>query len=176
MSTQKAHAGVRPVTLPSPRKFRFAVTGYVARSRPGWISKVRLGEELGYSAFYVIDHVATGDIAPMVALMSAAEVTSSLRIGTRVIDNDFRHPVLLAKEAATLDMLSEGRLELGLCAGWMPADYEQMGWIFERPAIRLGRLKKAVQILKKAFTEELVNFSGDHYKVSNWRSLPRPVQ
>ena len=126
-----------------PRKFRFAAQ--LSRAPDGtarsWAEQARKVEDLGYSTLLVPDHF--GDqLAPVPALMAAADATTSLRIGTLVFDNDYRHPFVLAKEAATLDLLSGGRLELGLGAGWMRTDYEESGIAYDRPGRAGGPLRR----------------------------------
>ena len=106
--------------------FRFGVNVWNATSRAEWVEKARKLEDLGYSTLVVPDHLADL-LAPMSALVSAAEATTRLRVGTNVLNNDLRHPVLVAREAATIDLLTEGRLELGLGAGHMQSEYEQAG-------------------------------------------------
>src|SRR5438309_3330582 len=106
------------------RRFRFAAQIARADSAPAWAEHARKAEDLGYSTLTMPDHF--GDqLAPVPALMAAADATTDIRIGTLVFCNDYKHPMVLAKEAATLDLLSGGRLELGLGAGWMRTDYEQ---------------------------------------------------
>src|SRR5262249_19102793 len=121
------------------RPFRFGVVSVNAVSRAEWVSKARKAEELGYAILLVPDHIAIG-IAPLTALSVAAEATSTLRIGSFVLANDFRHPAWLAKEAATLDLLSDGRFELGMGAGYLLADYTQTGLSFDPPRTRLDCL------------------------------------
>ncbi len=140
------------------RPFRFGVVSEGAPSREEWIAKVRKVEELGYSTFFMPDHFVN-EFLPMVALMSAADATSTLRVGSFVFDNDFRHPALLAKEAAVLDLLSGGRLELGIGAGWHRPEYDQVGLPFDPAGVRINRLEEALQIIKAFFTEESVTFS-----------------
>src|SRR6266540_6274869 len=123
------------------RPFRFGGNNS-AGSLEDWQSFARKAEDLGFSTLVIQDHFDRQP-APLPALMSAAAVTSTLRLGTVVLDNDFRHPAVLAKEAATVDALTGGRLELGLGAGWLPADYEQTGVSFDPPAERLTRLTEA---------------------------------
>src|SRR5438128_10263450 len=119
---------------------------------------------MAYSAVYLPDHF--GDqLGPIAALMAAADATTTLRIGSLVFDNDYRHPVVLAKEAATLDLLSDGRLDLGIGAGWMVSDYEQAGIPFDSPGTRIERLQEAVQILKKFFAGGEVSVSRKHYTI-----------
>ena len=108
------------------KPFRFGVNLWDAASRAAWIDKARKLEALGYAVLSVPDHLADF-LAPLPALVSAAEATTHLRVGTNVLNNDFRHPVLVAREVATVDLLTEGRLQLGLGAGFMQAEYDQMG-------------------------------------------------
>jgi probable F420-dependent oxidoreductase len=140
-----------------------------------WLDKARMIEELGYSTLLMPDHFYQ-QLAPFSALASAAAVTSTLRVGTLVLDNDFRHPVVTAKEASTLDLLSEGRLELGLGAGWMAADYEKSGIPFEPAGVRIDRFEEAVSIVKGLFAEGPFSFEGKHYSVTGLEGLPRPFQ
>src|ERR1700719_2834076 len=111
-------------------KVRFAVQEHHAADARDWREKARRAESLGYSAQYLPDHFS-GQPGPIAALMAAADATTTLRVGSLVFDNDYRHPVVLAKEAATLDLLSDGRLEFGLGAGWMTSDYEQTGILLD---------------------------------------------
>ena len=121
------------------------------------------------------DHVG-GCLAPIVPLAMAAEVSDRLRLGIIVLNNDFHHPALLAREAATLDLLSDGRLELGLGAGHAMPEYERAGIGFDPAPIRVGRLEEAVVVLRKLLDGESVTFSGDHYQLRNERCDPRPAQ
>ncbi len=157
------------------RPFRFGAVAEGAQSRDAWIAKARKAEELGYSTFLMPDHFVT-EFSLIAALMSVADATSKLRIGSIVFDNDFRHPAVLAREAATLDLLSGGRFELGLGAGWLPSEYEQTGIPFDPPSVRLSRLEEALSIIKGFFTEELVTFSGKYYTVTDLKGIPKPVQ
>jgi hypothetical protein len=115
-------------------------------------------------------------LAPVPALQAAADATSTLRVGALVWDNDYKHPVVLAKELATIDLLSEGRLEIGLGAGWMVSDYEQSGIPYDRAGVRVDRFVEGLSILKAAFGEGPVNHAGTHYTVSGYNGLPKPVQ
>src|SRR5437870_7122185 len=114
-------------------------------------------------------------MGPVAALMAAADATTTLRIGSLVFDNDYRHPVVLAKEAATLDVLSDGRLDLGIGAGWMMSDYEQAGIPFDSAGTRIERLEEAVRILKKFFEGGEFSFTGKHYTVKGIEGAPLPV-
>src|SRR6202165_5583767 len=128
-----------------PRPFRFAVQEHRASSAKEWKDKARQVESLGYSALYLPDHF--GDqLGPIAALMAAANATTKLRVGSLVFDNDYRHPVVLAKEMATLDLLSDGRLDLGLGAGWLKADYDQAGMPYDSPGTRIERLEEGLRI------------------------------
>ena len=157
------------------RPYRFGVATEGAPSREKWAAKARKAEELGYSTFLVPDHFVN-EFLPMVALMSAADATSTLRLGSFVFDNDFRHPALLAKEAATLDLLSGGRLELGIGAGWHRPEYDQVGLSFDSAGVRISRLQEALQIIKAFFVEESVTFTGKYYTVTDLKGTPKPVQ
>jgi len=157
------------------RPFRFGVNVRTAASQAEWADKARKVEALGYTVLLVPDHLAEL-LAPLPALAAAAAATTRLRVGTAVLNNDFRHPVLLAREAATLDVLSDGRLELGLGAGHMQSEYEQAGLAFDPGATRVERLGEAVVILKRLLEGESVTFAGRHYRVTGHSIHPRPVQ
>src|SRR5712692_1677929 len=157
------------------KPFRFGVNAWSAGSRAEWTDKAQKAEELGYSVFTVPDHIAR-IFAPMPALMSAAAATTSLRVGTNVLNNIFRHPVLVAREAATADLLSDGRFELGLGAGHMRSENDQAGLPFERGRVRVERLAEAVTIIKGLLAGAEVTFAGQHYRVTGHTIHPRPVQ
>jgi probable F420-dependent oxidoreductase len=163
-----------------PRPFRFAVINETVLPAGDWLAHARRVEELGYSTFLIRDHFVPdffGDqLAPFSALTAAAMATTQLRVGTMVLDNDYRHPVILAKEAATLDMLSGGRLELGLGAGWLRSEYEQAGLPFERAGTRIDRLEESLAVLKGLFSGEPVHHTGEHYAINGLRGVPLPVQ
>src|SRR5437870_3376573 len=129
-----------------------------ASTRAEWQDKARTVEDLGYSVLLVPDHLAAM-LATLPAVMSAADATTSLRVGTNVLNNDLRHPVLLAREAATMDVLTDGRLELGLGAGYMRIEYEQAGLRFDRGGVRVERLAEAIAIIKGLLGGAEVNFA-----------------
>lgn len=157
------------------RPFRFGIVSAGAQSGADWIAHTRRAEELGYATWLVVDRTLT-NLAPLTALAMAAGATTSLRVGSHVFCNDYRHPALLAKEAATLDLLSNGRFELALGAGAGPMDYQQLGLSFESAGTRVSRFEEALHIIKRLFSGEVVNFSGQHYTISGLRGLPRPLQ
>jgi alkanesulfonate monooxygenase SsuD/methylene tetrahydromethanopterin reductase-like flavin-dependent oxidoreductase (luciferase family) len=150
------------------RPFRFGVISTNVSSHETWVSTAQKAEELGYSTLLVPDHPMWG-LGTITAMASAAEATSSLRIGSFVFSNDFHHPVLLAQEVATLDRLSGGRVELGIGAGGWQADYTQTGITFDAASTRIRRLEEAVQVIWQMFTEEIVNFSGSFYTIARCR-------
>ena len=160
--------------------FRFGVINEQPMDREGWIAHVRRVEALGYATFLIRDHFVPdffgNQFAPLVALMAAAGATTTLRVGTIVIDNDYRHPVMLAKEAATLDLLSGGRLELGLGAGWLQKEYEQAGMQYDPPGTRIGRLAEAITVLKGLFADSPLTFQGEHYAIADLEGFPKPAQ
>jgi probable F420-dependent oxidoreductase len=157
------------------RAFRFGVSVRTAGSAAEWIGLARKVEALGYATLNVPDHL-TDRPAPMPVLAAAAAATTRLRVGTLVLNNDFRHPVLLAREAATLDWLSEGRFELGLGAGYMKSEYDEAGLAFERGAVRVERLAESVAVITGLCTGAPVTFTGRHYQVAAHRIHPLPVQ
>lgn len=157
------------------KPFRFGIQLAQAASRAEWVEKTRLAEQLGYDVLVLPDHVGN-QLAPMPALISAAEATDKIRVGTFVLDNDFRHPLLLAQEAATVDLLTDGRLELGVGAGWMGQDYDRLGTEFESPKARLERLKEAVAILDLHFRGADFSFDGSDYQIKDVEPGPKPVQ
>ena len=158
-----------------PRPFRFGVMAANARSAAEWTETARKAEDLGYSALLMPDHF--GDqLSPIAALSTAAAVTETLRVGALVFANDFRHPAVLAKEAATLDLLSEGRLEVGVGAGWMTEDYAWTGIAQDRPGVRIDRMIEAIEVLRGLWGDEAFSFEGDHYTISEMNGMPKPVQ
>jgi probable F420-dependent oxidoreductase len=168
--------------------FRFAVQSFSAPSARVWRERARQVEALGYSALHLADHVIgpgpalaashhpVQELAAVPAMAVAAEATTTLRVGCRVFCQDHRHPILLAKEAATLDLLSEGRLELGLGAGWLRSEYEALGIRFDPAAVRIERLAETVAVVKAHLRGEPLEFTGKHHQVSGFSGVPRPVQ
>jgi probable F420-dependent oxidoreductase len=157
------------------RPFRFAVQLSGAHDGKSWRETARKIEDLGYSTLFIPDHF--GDQwGPMVALTVAAEATSALRVGSLVFDNDYRHPVVLAKEIATLDLVSEGRVEFGLGAGWMTTDYEESGIPLDRPGARIDRMVEGLRIMRELWVDGSSTRTGAHYTVTKAQGLPRPYR
>lgn len=161
---------------PQQRPFRFGAVIHGASSKDDWRSQARKIEDLGYSTILAPDHFEMVSIDPTVALMAAAEATSKLRVGSFVFNNDLRHPALLAKAVATLDLLTDGRFEFGLGSGYLPDDYEKTGIPLDPPGVRIERMVEALQVMKGFFSEAPVSFSGKHYTVNGLQGLPKPVQ
>lgn len=157
------------------RRFRFGAQMSFAGTRDEWVAKARRVEELGYSTLCVPDHF-DDQLAPFPALMAAAAATTTLRVGTLVLDNDYRHPLITAKEAASVDLLSGGRLELGMGAGWLRSDYEQSGIALDPPAVRIDRLEEGLAVVKGLLAGGKFSFCGRHYTVTKHPGTPLPVQ
>jgi probable F420-dependent oxidoreductase len=157
------------------RRFRFGITAQRAASGAEWQTFSRKVEDLGFTTLFVCDHL--GDqFAPVVALAAAAEATTELRVGALVACNDFRHPVIHAKELATLDVLSGGRAEWGAGAGWLIREYDAAGLPFEPGPVRVDRMEEAVAVMKALFADGAVTYEGRHYTVKNLDGRPKPVQ
>lgn len=158
-----------------PRPFRFGIQASGVPTRDEWVARAYQAEALGYDILTLPDHFGV-QYAPFPALAVAAEATLSLRVGTFVNAADFRHPAVIAKEAATLDVLSGGRCELGLGAGWQRDEYAAVGIPFDPPGVRIDRLAEALAIVKGLLGPDPVNFAGAHYRVANLTGEPRPAQ
>jgi probable F420-dependent oxidoreductase len=158
-----------------PHKFRFGVQTSRAASGDAWRDKARKIEDLGYSTLFVPDHF-DDQFTPTPALQAAADATTTLRVGGMVFDNDYRHPLVFAKEAATIDVLSNGRYELGIGAGWMETDYVAAGMTYDRPGVRIDRLKESLAIIRGLFGDGAFSFKGKHYTINEHNGLPKPIQ
>jgi len=170
------------------RPFRFGVQSFSATSGDAWREIARRTEAAGYSILNLADHFigpgpaqeASGhppqEVAAVPAMAAAADATTTLRVGCRVFCIDYRHPVMLAKEAATLDLLSEGRLEIGLGAGWLAGEYAAAAIPFDPPGVRIARLAEAIELIKRLLADEPVDFAGEHFQVSGFTGRPKPVQ
>ena len=158
-----------------PKSFRFGVQISDATDAAAWRDKARKLEDLGYSTLFMPDHFGN-ELAPMPAIAMAAAHSTTLKIGALVFDNDYKHPAILAKESATIDLLCDGRLELGIGAGWMKTDYDALGLDYDPPAVRVDRFEEALHVIKQCFTGEKFSYSGTHYRVTDYASYPKPVQ
>jgi probable F420-dependent oxidoreductase len=158
-----------------PRPFRFGVTAQHAGSGDHWRSFARKVEDLGLSTLLVPDHF-NDQLAPIPAITAAAEATTRLRVGTLVLDNDYKHPVVVAKELATVDLLSGGRVEWGMGAGWFTPDYEQSGLAMDPPRVRVDRLDESITVMKHLFGDGVTQHVGEHYRVTGLSGTPTPVQ
>lgn len=157
------------------RRFRFGVQKHQSPNGQEFIEAARRIEELGYDTLQVMDHFGE-QLAPVPAMTAAAAATSTLRVGSLVLDNDYRHPVVLAKELATLDVLSGGRLEVGIGAGWMESDYRESGIQQDPPAVRVDRLEEALGVFKGLWGEGPLTHQGEHYRITAHEGTPKPVQ
>lgn len=152
------------------RPFRFGVQ-LTSLPAEGWADRVRRIESLGYSTLFCPDHFGS-QWDPTTLLAAAAAVSNRLRLGSLVYDVDYRHPVVYAKQAATLQLLSGGRHEFGIGAGWMKSDYDEAGIAYERPGVRIERLEEALRIVRAMWSHEKTSFGGKHYTV---REIARAV-
>jgi probable F420-dependent oxidoreductase len=159
-----------------PRPFRFGTSLIPLQGGKELTAFARKVEALGFSTLAIGEHLSLGGIGPVASIMAVATATSSLRVASGMFVNDFRHPVLLAQEAATIDLLSDGRLDLGIGGGWLRTDYVVAGIPFDPPAVRIARLEEAVPLIKRLFGQEPVIFSGDYYRVDGLNLQPKPTQ
>ncbi|MEZ5179190.1 MAG: TIGR03621 family F420-dependent LLM class oxidoreductase [Acidimicrobiales bacterium] len=158
-----------------PRPFRFGIQLHSAASGEEWAEVARKVEDHGFDSLLLPDHF--GDqLAPVPAMMAAAAATTTLKVGCLVFDNDYKHPVVLAKELATIDRLSGGRVEVGLGAGWMLTDYEQAGMSYDAGKVRVDRFEEGLTIIKGLLGPDPVDFEGEHYTIRGLNGLPKPVQ
>lgn len=158
------------------RAFRFGMLAARTVTRQAWQEKARQIEAAGFSTILLTDHLGDDRLAPLPALVSAAEVAPALRLGTIVLNNDLRHPAVLAKDVATVDILSDGRVELGLGAGWEHEDYTRAGLPYDPARVRIARLEESMEILDTLFTGDEVNYSGKHYQITDLPAVPKTVQ
>ena len=159
--------------MPHSRPFRFATEFHEPLPGSTWVDSIRELEGLGYSTAFFPDHFDEGP-GPIAAMAAAAAVTTTLNVGALVFDCDFRHPAVLARELATIDVISEGRLEVGLGAGWKAVDYERSGISMERPGVRVSRLIEHAAVLKGLWSSGPFNFCGEHYTITDLDGTPTP--
>lgn len=157
------------------RKFRFGIK-FQALSRSELVEQARQAEDLGYNSLTVSDHVSGPRLGPIATLAALAAQESNLRLTSAVFGNDFRHPAFLANEAATIDLISNGRLELGIGTGWWEPDYTQTGLVFDAPGVRVDRLIEAIHIIKGLFSGQKVTFEGKYYTIRELELMPKPIR
>jgi len=163
-------------TSPFPIKpFRFGVQLQKSDTGADWVEQARRIEAHGYAVATMPDHF-DGQFAPVPALQAVLSATTTLRAGALVFDNDYKHPLVLAKELATMDVLSGGRVEIGLGAGWMIADYEQAGMTYDRAGVRIDRFVEGLAVIKGVMGAEPFSFEGEHYTIREHDGLPKPTQ
>ena len=174
--------------MTQPRPFRFSLQSFSAGSAKEWRERARQVEDLGYSALHLADHFLgpgeaiqgtnhpVQELAAVPAIMMAADATQSLKVGCRVFCMDYRHPVVLAKEAATLDLLSEGRLELGIGAGWLQAEYQAANIPFDRPGVRIERLEETIGVVKGLMADGPFSHEGKYFQIEGFEGAPKPAQ
>lgn len=167
--------------------FRFAVQSYSATSAEDWIAQARQAEDLGYATFHTADHhIGPGpaldptnhgvqDFAAVPAIAAAAMATTEIRVGCRVFCTDYRNPVVFAKELATLDVLSGGRLEVGLGCGWLENEYDAIGIPFDRAGVRIDRMVETIGLLRAHFGDGLVEIHGEHVQAHGFEGVPKPA-
>lgn len=158
------------------RKIRFSTQSGGQPTGAEWLARAKRLEDIGYATLSMPDHMVGGAWSNMPALGAAAAVTTRLRLGNLVLDNDFRNPVVLAREFATLDVISNGRVEIGIGAGWFDRDYQSTGLPFDRGRVRVARLAEAVRLMKRVFTEDEVSFEGTYYRTVKSECRPKTVQ
>jgi len=169
------------------RPFRFAVQSYSASSAEDWRDQARKAEDLGYRAFHTADHhIGPGpaldptnhgvqDFAAVPAIAAAAAATSTITVGCRVFCTDYRNPVVFAKELATLDVLSDGRLEIGLGCGWLENEYDAIGIPFDRAGVRIDRMEETLRVIRAHFADGPVDVIGDHVRAVGFEGVPKPA-
>ena len=156
------------------RPFRFGIQLSNAPDGDSWRALARKAESLGFSTLFVPDHFGES-WSPTVPLTVAAEATTTLNVGALVYDNDYRHPLVLARDMAALDVLSGGRVEFGIGAGWMTTDYEQSGIALSTPKVRIERMVEALAIWRQLWTQDSATFAGVHYQVDGAMCRPKPL-
>ena len=157
-----------------PHRFRFGIQVNTPLPGLSWLDSARKVEDQGYSTLFMPDHF-TEQWGPIAALSAAAAATTTLKVGALVFGNDYRHPVVLAKEMATIDQISGGRLEMGLGAGWMRTDYDQAGMSYDRPGMRIDRMIESLEVMRKCWAGEAFDYHGEFYDISGYNAMPKPA-
>jgi probable F420-dependent oxidoreductase len=158
-----------------PRPFRFGTGNFSGDSATAYMERARQIEAYGYDTLLIPDHLGY-QLAVGPALTASTLATTSLRIGPYVIAADFRHPALLAKEMATLDVLSDGRLEFAIGAGWDKGEYDRAGIPFDAPGVRVERMQEALAVVRGLWGEGPFSFAGKHFTITEMEGGPKPVQ
>lgn len=161
------------MTFPNRKPFRFGLQVHSPINGMSWTETARFAEAQGFDSLLLPDHFQH-QYGPLTALSAAAAVTTELNVGVLVFGNDYRHPVVLAKEIATLDEITEGRVEFGLGAGWKRADYEQAGMSYARPGVRIDRMVESLEIIKKCWAGGQFDYEGEHYRITGYDGHPAP--
>lgn len=177
----RCSSNVRPEMMMTRLKpFRFGVIAENFSTKRAWLELARKTESLGFSTLLIRDHLVDDffgpQFAPIAAMMSAADATTTLHVGTMVIDNDFRHPAVFAKEIATLDLLSDGRLEIGMGAGWLASEYEKTAIPYDPAGVRISRLEESIRIIKGLCSSAPFTSHGEHYQITDLHSFPTSAQ
>ena len=167
-------SGAEPAQSRHPRKFRFGVEMMEPLQGMSWAQSARQLEDLGFSTLFVPDHFHEG-YGPLVAMTAAALATTQLVVAPMVFACDFRNPAVLARELASIDIFSGGRLEVGLGAGYNPLDYSRSGILMDRPGVRVDRLIEHVAVLRGLFGDGLFSFHGEHYRIEELDGTPKPM-
>jgi probable F420-dependent oxidoreductase len=158
------------------KPFTFGVQMGSAGSAAEWRDKARKLEDLGYSTLYMPDHFIDTALAPIPAMAMALAHTTTLRVCALVLANDYKHPAIVAKEIATMDVLSDGRADLGIGAGWMQVDYDALGIPYDAAGVRVSRLEEALAVVKGCWGSERFSYQGEHYTITDYDAIPKPVQ
>lgn len=157
------------------RVFRFGVSGGFAPDGRRLRDLARRAETIGYSTFGMADHFML-PLAPLIALQAVADATTSIRVTQTVLAQDMRHPAVVAKELATLDVLSAGRLEIGLGAGWMADEFARAGMPFPPATTRIARMEESIHVLKGLFADGPFSYAGAHFQIDGLEGTPKPLQ
>jgi probable F420-dependent oxidoreductase len=157
------------------KPFRFLADAFDASSARELGERARAAEDLGVTTFVLPDHLIP-QLAPIPYLATVAALTERLRISAFVHNNDLRHPAVLAQDLATLDVLSGGRLDVAIGAGWNEPEYRAIGLPFDAVSVRQARLAEAITVLKGCFGERPFSFAGEHYTLTEHDGYPKPVQ
>ena len=170
------------------RPFRFAVQSYSATSAQDWREQAQRAEALGYETFHTADHhIGPGpaldptnhgvqDFAAVPAIAAAAAATTTINVGCRVFCADYRNPVVFAKELATLDVLSDGRLEIGLGCGWLENEYDAIGIPFDRAGVRIDRMVETLGVIRAHFNDGVLDITGEHVHAVGFEGVPKPTR